>query len=123
MYIKLYLDKTEASVNGEKYTLEAPPIAINGTTMIPLRFITEVLGGEVDYRIDQKRIIIVYNGQYLIFTIGSNTVYTFDDTITLPQAPKAVNGRTLVPLRFIAEWMNLYLDYNNTDKSIVLKRK
>ena len=123
MYIKLYLDKTEASVNGEKYTLEAPPTAINGTTMIPLRFITEVLGGEVDYRIDQKRIIIVYNGQYLIFTIGSNTVYTFDDTITLPQAPKAVNGRTLVPLRFIAEWMNLYLDYNNTDKSIVLKRK
>ncbi len=48
--IVVTIDSKTATVNGEEMALEeAPELTENGFTMIPLRFISEQLGAEVDY--------------------------------------------------------------------------
>ncbi len=119
--ILLTLNKKIAIVNGEPKTLTAPPTVIDRNTMIPMRFVAEGMGGQVEYRPDQKRIILIYNNNYLILTIDSPNVYTINSVEHLPVAPTVVDGHTLVPLRFIADWMHLYTEYNGKDKTILLK--
>jgi N-acetylmuramoyl-L-alanine amidase len=47
--IQLTINKTMASVNGIRHDLEVPPVLENGTTLLPVRFVTEKLGLVVQY--------------------------------------------------------------------------
>lgn len=47
--ILLKLDNNEAVINDQKVTMAVTPVSVNGTTMVPLRFITENFGAEVTY--------------------------------------------------------------------------
>ena len=50
--IKLILGNKQATVNGKSKALAVPPQAINGHTMVPLRFVSESLGTKVEYHGD-----------------------------------------------------------------------
>ncbi|MCZ8514574.1 stalk domain-containing protein [Paenibacillus filicis] len=45
--IVLTVDQPEASVNGKTITLEQPALIMNGSTMVPARFVSESLGARV----------------------------------------------------------------------------
>ncbi len=47
--VDLWVDKTEALVNGQARTMDVPPRIIDGRTLIPLRFFGEALGAVVDW--------------------------------------------------------------------------
>lgn|GEM_PF-6989502 len=57
--VDVWIDKTNAVVNGQKRTLDVGPIVMNGRTMVPLRFATENLGMELVWDQDSQ-IIILY---------------------------------------------------------------
>ncbi len=58
--IKLAIDNTNAIVNNEAYSLEVPAKIINNRTMVPLRFIIDVLGLKVEWN-NQNRTVDVMN--------------------------------------------------------------
>ena len=47
--IKLTLGSTTAYVNGKATTLSVPAKSINGSTMVPVRFISEALGNTIEW--------------------------------------------------------------------------
>ncbi|PZE21904.1 N-acetylmuramoyl-L-alanine amidase family protein [Paenibacillus xerothermodurans] len=47
--IQLYIDKKDVTVNQKSYKLETPPTIVEGSTMLPLRFIGEQLGLDVTW--------------------------------------------------------------------------
>lgn len=49
IFISLKIGSTTATVNGKKEELEAAPELSNGTTMVPLRFISEKFGAAVSF--------------------------------------------------------------------------
>lgn len=59
--ISLTLYSSTAKVNEEKITLAVPGKLINGSTMMPLRFVSESLGAEVKWDGTNKTITIVNN--------------------------------------------------------------
>jgi len=64
--IVLWVGKKEALVNDERYYLEVPPKVIEipeiggGRTVVPLRFVSEALGAQVDWDPDLQIITITY---------------------------------------------------------------
>ncbi|MEJ8553066.1 stalk domain-containing protein [Tepidibacter sp. Z1-5] len=54
----LQLDSFIAKIKDEEFTLEVAPKVVNGTTLVPIRFVTETFGGDVDWDAENKRIII-----------------------------------------------------------------
>ena len=56
--ISLTLNKETATVNGESISLAVPAKLINGNTMVPLRFVSESLGAEVNWDGGSKTITI-----------------------------------------------------------------
>lgn len=47
--VHLSIGDREAYVNGQTVKLDTPAMIINGTTMIPLRFVSEALGANVQW--------------------------------------------------------------------------
>lgn len=117
--IKLTIGKTEATVDGEKFILAAAPIAVNGNTMIPLRFLSESLGYAINFTNSTKRISV--NG--MVMYIGKTEAKVGSTTLTMPAAPMLVNNTTLVPLRFICEYFGCTIGYNNTTKEVTITEK
>lgn len=56
--INLVINSKKAVVNGEDKNLDVPPMIIKNRTMVPLRFIIENLGFNVQWEEDSKKIII-----------------------------------------------------------------
>ena len=60
--VTLRLGSTEAFVNGRRQTLALPAQTEQGTTLVPLRFVSEALGARVDWRGASKTVVISTTG-------------------------------------------------------------
>jgi hypothetical protein len=56
--IKLQIGSTTAYKNGAPVTLAAPPIIVNGHTLVPTRFVSEAFGYNVTYDAANMRVDI-----------------------------------------------------------------
>jgi len=54
----LQINSRQAMVNGQDTTLDAPAQMISGTTMVPLRFVAEALGAEVEWNAARQQVVI-----------------------------------------------------------------
>jgi len=121
--IQLTLDNVVPTINGEPQTpLEAPPFISGGRTMVPLRFIAEAFGAEVKYDAVTKGITITMGDMVIAMQIGSNTVLVNGKTHTIDAPPVIVNGRTFVPVRFVAEILGAKVDYDAATRTVTITR-
>lgn len=121
--IQLIINQSTAQVGNQSVSLDAAPTLMNGTTMVPLRFVSETMGATVNYRAEQNRIDIQLGNKFISLVIDSDTVYTAQGAVKLPVAPKVVNGRALVPLRFVTEQMGMRVEWEGTTKTIQIFQK
>ncbi|MBC7807595.1 MAG: copper amine oxidase N-terminal domain-containing protein [Akkermansiaceae bacterium] len=56
--VQLKLGDAQAQVNGATRTLAVPAQAVNGTTLVPLRFVSEALGAAVKWQAASRTVII-----------------------------------------------------------------
>ena len=71
--------------------------------MVPVRTIAESLGAEVTWEAKTKTGTIVTLKEQVILRVGDTEAFHGDRTITLDVPAKVINGRTMVPLRFVSE--------------------
>lgn len=122
--IDLYINESSYWFNGNEYTLDQPPIIKNSRTMVPLRLITEALGGEVEwYKDNTNTITIDYKNRHLELKIGSKTAKVDGKTVTTDTAPQISKSRTLVPIRFISEQMGMDVEYLQATKCVTICAK
>ena len=60
VYIKLVLGSNIAIVNNKKVVLDVPPEIKNGRTFVPIRFVSENLGAQVEWEASTQTITIKY---------------------------------------------------------------
>ena len=72
--IRMTIGSSAAQVFGEEYQMDVAPQIINGRTMLPARFVAELLGGEVIWYGDANLVIIKKDEMVLVFKIGDNRV-------------------------------------------------
>jgi len=75
----------------------------NGYSLIPIRLITEELGGQVEWDAKTNASTIEYNNNTIILKPGDTNAVINGKTVILPAAAQIVDNRTYVPLRAVAE--------------------
>lgn len=115
----LYARDLKVYVKGELVEFDTQPVIIKGRTMVPLRSISEFLGVSIRWEGDKKRVVI-YTDRMIILHIGSKTAtyYSTATDIELDVEPFIKDGRTFVPLRFIAECFNKNVVYNSKNHTV-----
>ncbi len=91
-------------LNGSRVSPQvAPYIDSNGRTMVPLRFIMESMGADVDWLAAEQGIVINRGTTTLKMGIGRRQAEVNGQSITLDTTPVLRNDRTMVPVRFISQ--------------------
>lgn len=109
-----------ALINGQTYTLEAAPTITSSRTMVPLRFIGEAFGAEFTYEAMTKTIDITFGSDKITMQIGKKAATVNGKEIVLDVAPFIVNGRTLVPIRFISETFGAEVIWESSTKTVTI---
>lgn len=112
------------SINGSDVEVETPYIVGEGTTLVPLRVITEAFGAEVNWEGETKTITLTYPDVNIVLQIDNIVAKVNDHSETLPEAPAlSANGVTMVPLRFISETFGAKVGYDNETQAITVTKE
>ncbi|MCL2565107.1 MAG: copper amine oxidase N-terminal domain-containing protein [Defluviitaleaceae bacterium] len=115
--INLYANPVRVEVDGALVTFDVEPFVQDGRTMVPLRAIAEILGINVYWDGEmQEAWYINHDNVRFTLPIGSeqvrlNCTENGLSEVEIDAPPLIVDGRTFVPLRFIAESLNVSVDF------------
>lgn len=121
------INSKDMLINGQKKTIDAPPIIRNDRTFVPLRAVAEAFGAKVTF--DEKKYVvnIVLDEKTIAMPIGQKNYTVNGQTRAMDVAPYIVSGvdRTMIPVRFAAESMGFKVSttQNNdgTTASVIFK--
>ncbi|MCD8091281.1 MAG: flavodoxin [Clostridiales bacterium] len=120
--LALQINSSIITVNETESEIDAPPVIVEGRTLVPIRAIIEAMGGEVEWNQDTQTAELTYNGDVIELTIDSNTAYFNGTANELDTAPAVVSGRTMLPIRFIAESFEFDVDWNSETQTITITK-
>jgi hypothetical protein len=119
--VKLTINNKKVSVNGKTMTLEQAPIIIDGNTMIPVRFVTEALGGTVRWDDKERKVTIIRGSALIDLWLDQPDLLATGQRLTAEVAPKLMNSLTLVPLRIISENMGWKVGWDQKTQTVTLQ--
>lgn len=97
------------------------PIIQNERTMVPICFVAEALGYDVDWN-EQDNTAVIDDGKIILY-IGTNKAKINGKSVTLDVASTVVRDRTMVPLRVIAETLDCSVDWIGETKTVLINQK
>ena len=139
-------DEIKITYNGEVIETDTPPVIMEDRTLVPARAVFETMGMNV-YWNEQDRVVRVDNilldndtgmesGACLVVTIDSDKmekeIYSYPITmssiprpietaqISLDVPAQIINDRTMIPVRAVAEAMDITVDWNSETRTVVL---
>jgi hypothetical protein len=119
--IKLFIGLSFAYIDQEQITLEASPYISKGTTMVPLRFISEAFKAKIEwFPLGKGRIILSVPSKTIQLDIGENFAFINGDKLPLQTPPEIKSGRTFVPVRFIAEGLGARIEWKADTQQITI---
>lgn len=123
--IILQIGNNTFTVNGEKRTLDSPPIIKNDRTLVPIRAIVEALGGSVSWDGIERKVTVSLGNKMLELWIGKSVAKvngkdTPIDASNPNVVPEIINDRTMLPLRFVAESLGCDVQWEGNTKTITI---
>ncbi len=109
--------KLYVTVNGIRCEGDIDPIIENGRMLVPLRQVFEKMGAEVTWDDTTKTAVCTLGEISVRVTLNSATAQIGQNVYTLDAAPALINGRILVPVRFIAEGLGATVTWRESTKT------
>ncbi|RKD22081.1 hypothetical protein BEP19_13505 [Ammoniphilus oxalaticus] len=110
----------QVQINGQVQQFDQPAIIYNDFTMVPLRGIFEALGADVKWDDSARRITATKDTTEVRLDLGSKTGFVNSKPVPLDVEARIVEGRTMVPLRFISEAFGSEVKWDNKTKTVLI---
>lgn len=126
--IEIWIGKLYSFIDKEYKKLEVAPKIVNGRTMVPLRFIAEGFEAVVSFEPKTQKIKISLRDIQITLQIDQPFALVErkkgeeyeSQLISLDTPPYIQNGRTMVPLRFIAEGFGATTEWGAFEEKITI---
>jgi len=124
-FIMMFIDNPYMNVNNVWEGIDPPdnntaPVINAGRTMVPMRAIVEAMGGTVTWNAGDRRIDLRSHGNHVQMWLGQRDVRVNNASREMDVVPEIVNGRTLIPLRFVAEFLGAEIEWIGSQRMIVI---
>ncbi len=114
----MYIDGVEAEIDPGRGT---SAILYGGRTLLPIRAIAESFGASVVWDEIEQRVTIYSEDTTIQLWIDEYKAKVNSVTRTVDVAPMLVNGRTFMPIRFIAESLGLSVGWNDANQMVTIE--
>jgi hypothetical protein len=121
-------DAISLVVNGEAVVTDVPPQNINGRVMVPVRFASQALGATANWDGATSTVVIEsasFSGTSDPLAVGADKlpgmkIMVDGELVTCDVPPCNVDGRVLVPVRFVSEALGAKVEWVPEDNSVVI---
>lgn len=106
--VLLHIGRPRAYVKGEEKRIDPENVAVmpfeeDDRTFLPVRFLAEALGAQVDWNEASQTATVRKDGSVVEVTIGSNQIRVDGKAQAIDAAARTKDDRTFLPVRAIAE--------------------
>lgn len=119
--VPAHADVPIVNLNGQTLNFDVPPTIENGRVMVPMRTIFEALGAQVAWDATSSSVYATSGTTTIKLEIGGQAFINGAPT-TLDAPAEIVDGRTLVPLRFVSEALNATVAWDGTNQTVTIVR-
>ncbi len=131
--IKIQIGASNYTVDGTSYPLDVPAYISSGSTMLPLRALSNAMGisdNNIDYDVTSKKVTLMPT-PYTKVTIvpGENKINLYvnneESTLYITTPAEIKDGRIFLPLRAMANALGISdsaIDYDSTSKTVTLQK-
>lgn len=112
--------EVQVFVNGVR--LDVPTVNVGGRTLVPLRAIFEALGAEVEWDGATRTASATWDGGSLSLPVGASQATVNGQTVQLDVPAQLIDGRTMVPLRFVGESMGALVGWYGNSRVITINK-
>jgi len=109
-------------MNGEFVNFDVAPRVDEGVPMTPLRFLFEKDGGKVAWNSLDKSVTANAEGRDVFVKIGESLAKVNESPIQMERAAYLESGRTIVPLSFIRDALNVNVQYDKATGHVLITR-
>lgn len=113
-------DIIKVKVNGRPLTFDVSPTIVNGKTLVPLRAIFEALGAEIFWDGATGTVTGTKGDVKVSLTLESREATVNGRKVGLEVPATNVDGRTLVPARFIAESLGAQVGWDDASRTVLI---
>ena len=110
----------KVTLDGNLVEFDQPPVSVDGRTLVPIRAVMEKMGGTVNWLPDTNTTEIRFDGNRMQLVLDSTTAFYNGEAYKLDVPPQAINNRTLMPLRFVAEKFGFYVGWDGDTKTVII---
>ncbi len=123
--LEFQIDRESYIIDGSERIIDAAPVIQNGRTLLPARFVTEPLGGDVGWEATEKKVVCTLGETTVEMWIGKPIAKINGQEVQIDPdnpdvVPTIINDRTMVPMRFLAESLGCEVEWVADTKEIIL---
>ena len=115
-------NKISVTINEIPREFDVMPIIENGRTLVPMRAIFETLGATILWDEATRTVTAAKGETVVMLQIDNPTAWVNGEATSLDSPAKIVDGRTLVPIRFVAETLGCNVDWENDTRTVIIKK-
>ncbi|OQB16066.1 MAG: Endo-1,4-beta-xylanase Z precursor [Firmicutes bacterium ADurb.Bin193] len=114
------IDGVRAEIDPGRQTV---PIISEGRTLIPIRSLTEALGGTAEWNDKEQKVTIELSDTVIVLWIGKANATVNGKETVLDVSPVIMSERTMLPLRFIAENLGYKVEWEEQTGEITITKE
>ena len=115
-------DDIKVVLNDSELAFDIPPQLVDGRTMVPMRKIFESMGAEVDWNGDIQTITSTKDATVIVMQIDNLVISVSGEEIVLDVPPRLIAGRTLVPVRAVAEGLGADVEWDSNTQTVRISK-
>lgn len=106
---------------GRSLKFDTPPVIKDGRTLIPVRAISEGFEAKVVWNAEERTVTVTKGDKEMVLKVGSVVAYINGVETRLDVSAEILNGRTVIPLRFIIEGLGLRVEWDSETETIEIE--
>ena len=107
-------------VNNNNISMDVPPVIVEGRTLVPVAAIAQSLKGEVSWDASTKTVTITRDSKIIKLQLNNKTVTVDGQVMNLDVPAQSINGRTMVPVSFIAQAFNEKVVWHPSTQTVLI---
>lgn len=110
-------------IEGKEVQADVPPVMVDNRVMVPIRVIAESLGADVNWN-EEKNAVLINSMPGQTGPRESTIKLVVNGLVIKPDvAPVLLNGRTMVPVRWVSEALGLNVQWDQNSYTVIVNSR
>jgi hypothetical protein len=114
-------ERIRVTLNGQDVRFaDQEPIMRQNRVYVPLRGVFEQMGAQVQWNAQNRQVVARHGQQNIVLPVGQRYATVNNQRVNLDAPAMIVEGRTMVPLRFVSETLGAQVQWQEDQRTVVI---